>query len=153
MTWTAVAVNGMNAAPYWLLAFLTAGFLLFVLPLRSSFRVLARGRNPKLHTEVSELDELVMGRYETAVHSVAYVVLPAFFKVPPAPPRPARPPRPPRPLTPRGGRWRCTTTTSWHRARTSRTCCSSSRRPSLSSPRPRTAAPSGGSASARTLAG
>ena len=81
MTWAAVAYNGMHAAPFILLAILTAAFCLYVLPQRSSFRVLGAGRRKGPSPVVEELDEIVMGRFETAVHTVAYCMLPCFFKV------------------------------------------------------------------------
>ena len=80
MTWAAIATYGMESAPYYLLVFLGIGYFLFVLPTRSSFRVVGKGRSKSLHPDMDELDELVMGRFESAVHSVSFVMLPVFFK-------------------------------------------------------------------------
>jgi hypothetical protein len=80
-TWAVVAYNGMHAAPFVLLAFMTVAFYLYVLPVRSSFRVVGKGRSKAPSSVLEELDEIVMGRFETAVHTVAYVMLPCFFKV------------------------------------------------------------------------
>jgi len=81
ITWAVVAYNGMHAAPFVLLAFMTAAFYLFVLPVRSSFRVVGKGRSKGPSSVMEEMDEIVMGRFESAVHTVAYVMLPCFFKV------------------------------------------------------------------------
>jgi hypothetical protein len=80
MTWAAVATYGMESAPFFLLVFLGIGYYLFVLPTRSSFRVLGKGRSKSLLPEMDELDELVMGRFESAVHTVSFIMLPVFFK-------------------------------------------------------------------------
>jgi len=81
MTWAVVAYNGMHAAPFVLLAFMTAAFYLYVLPVRSSFRVVGKGRTAGPSPALEELDEIVLGRFETAVQTVAYIMLPCFFKV------------------------------------------------------------------------
>jgi hypothetical protein len=81
ITWAVIAYNGMHAAPFVLLAFMTAAFYLYVLPVRSSFRVIGKGRTVVPSPVLEELDEIVLGRFETAVQTVAYVILPCFFKV------------------------------------------------------------------------
>jgi len=81
VTWAVIAYNGMHSAPFVLLAFMTAAFYIYVLPVRSSFRVLGKGRTKTPSPVLEELDEIVLGRFETAVHTVSYVMLPCFFKV------------------------------------------------------------------------
>jgi len=81
ITWALVAVNGMEVAPYYLLFLMSATYYLYVLPSRSSFRMPAKGKPKAITSEMDELDELVMGRYETAVHTIAYCLLPVLFKL------------------------------------------------------------------------
>ena len=80
MTWAAVATYGMAHAPFYLMSFLAVGYSLYVLPTRSSFRVLGKGRNKKITAEMNELDELVVGQLESGVHTVSFLLLPALFK-------------------------------------------------------------------------
>ena len=49
-------------------------FYLYIIPVRSSFRVLPKGRSKVNTTEMDELDELVMGSYESAVHTIAFAL-------------------------------------------------------------------------------
>eukprot|EP00284_Hemiselmis_tepida_P013057 CAMPEP_0174918022 /NCGR_PEP_ID=MMETSP1355-20121228/2845_1 /TAXON_ID=464990 /ORGANISM="Hemiselmis tepida, Strain CCMP443" /LENGTH=572 /DNA_ID=CAMNT_0016163179 /DNA_START=43 /DNA_END=1758 /DNA_ORIENTATION=+ len=80
MTWATVAMAGAGACHYYLLAYLSAGFYLYVLPVRSSFRVVARGRSKKVGPAADELDELIMGRFESTAHAMCFVILPALIK-------------------------------------------------------------------------
>ena len=80
MTWATIAVTGSSPAPWYLLLYLTVGLFLFVLPVRSSFRVLGKGRSRKVGPAMDELDELVMGRFETSAHIMCYGVFPSLIK-------------------------------------------------------------------------
>ncbi|EKX44962.1 hypothetical protein GUITHDRAFT_139253 [Guillardia theta CCMP2712] len=81
ITWAIIGVNGMSAAPYVLLAVMTAAYFLFVLPVRSSFRMPRKDRPKTITPSMTDLDETVLGRYETAVQTLAYLLLPVMFKI------------------------------------------------------------------------
>jgi len=76
LTWAVVSVSSIDSGPFFLMFVLFVNYILYSLPLYSSFKLAPKSQTSHLSRTT---DTYILGKKESALHTLLFLILPALF--------------------------------------------------------------------------